>query len=372
MPRVEHLAGRRTTALERLEHTRDRPARAREFAPGHRPAGDEQAPSPRTGPRTASIRHGAWLALLVGLSAALAWMRTVEVPTLVQQSVAGALGVLLAVGLAVRGGRDPRLYGVVGVALVGSAVGSQWDPLVAGAAIATGVVAACLAVLGTRPAATFPRVVLEVVLALGLAGAGSLGVAGFDVALDAERLAYTVLAIATVAMFALVYRLGGGLHGLGTRGLVLAAGAFVLLVVVAVYTAALTTYGSPEVVDQVQSARDQVRDTLGGVPSPVEVLVGIPALAWGVSMRSRRRQGWWVSAFGVAATATAATRLVAEDVTALSTAVAAGYSIVLGLLLGLVLIRLEQRITFSRDRRTSHAEHVATVRDEPPRMRPLH
>ena len=64
--------------------------------------------------------------------------------------------------------------------------------------------------------------------------------------LDTERFAYTVLALAMVATVALVYRLGGGLHGLGRRGLILAAGALVLLLVVLVYTAALTRYGSPE------------------------------------------------------------------------------------------------------------------------------
>ena len=176
------------------------------------------------------------------------------------------------------------------------------------------MLAACLAVLATRPAATFLAAVREVVLALLLATLGALGVASFSVRLEVERFAYLVLSIAFVATVALVYRLAGGLHSLGRRGLILAAGATVLLLVVLVYTAALTRYGSPELVLQVRSAQDWMRDHLGGVPHPVEALVGIPALVWGVSMRSRRRQGWWVCAFGAAATAPVTHRLLGDDV----------------------------------------------------------
>ncbi len=365
------MPGSGTGLPTRPERNKDLPARARaHLTPGAR--GDEQPPPPVSGPRTTSARHAAWVLALLALAGALVAARLVEVPTLAQQSLSAAMGVVLAIGLAVRNGGDVRLYAVVATAIGATAVATGWEPLLAGAAVATGVVTACLAVLGTRPATRFVGVVLEVVLALALATAGALAVAGYTVDMDPERIDYTVLLLAMLAAAALVHRLGGGLHALGGRGVVLALGAVVLVVVVVVYTAALTRYGSPEVVDPVQSWRDWVRSTFGGVPEPVEVLVGIPALAWGVSMRSRRRQGWWVCAFGTAATATAATRLVDDGVTALSTTLAAGYGIVLGLLIGLVLIRLEQVITLSRERRTSHAEHVATVRDEPGRMQPLH
>jgi hypothetical protein len=372
VPRVEKVPGSRKAAPVGPEHARDLPARARAHRATHRSVGDEQPPPPTIGPRLATVRHAVWLVLLLSLGAGLAVSRTLEVSTLAEQSLSAGLAVVLAVGLAVRSGGDVRSYAVVAAAIGAAAVASGWDPLLAGSAIATGVLAACLAVLGTRPASRFVAVVVEVVLALALASVGALGVRGWAVDLDVERIEYAVLALAMVTALALVYRLGGGLYGLGRRGLVLSAVATVLLVVVVVYTAALTRYGSPELVDQVQRSRDWIQDTLGGVPQPVEVLVGIPALAWGVSMRSRRRQGWWVCAFGTAATATATTRLVDDGATALSTGLAAGYSIVLGLLLGFVLIRLEQVITFSRDRRTTHAEHVATVREEPGRMQPLH
>jgi hypothetical protein len=306
------------------------------------------------------------LAVLLGIA------REVSVPTLVEQSAAGALGIALAIGLAARSGADVRIYAAVAVVLVIAAVVTQWAALLGGVAIATAVLAACLAVLGTRPATTFVRVVGEVVLALALATAGGLAVAGFSVDLDPDRIRYSVLPVATAATIALVYRLGGGLHGLGPRGLVLAAGATVLLVVVVVYTAALTRYGSPELVDQARSGRAWVADRLGGAPLPVDVLVGIPALAWGVSMRSRRRQGWWVCAFGAAATATAATRLVVAGGTTTSAVLSAGYGLVLGLLVGLLLIRLEQVITRPPEGRATPAEQAASLRDEPSRMQPLH
>jgi hypothetical protein len=309
-----------------------------------------------------------WVLALVALALGLAATRTIEAPTLVQQSMAAALGVVLAIGLAVRSGGQAPLATAVAASVGGAAVITQWPPLLAGAAVATGVLAACLAVLATRPAVKFPAVALEVVLALLLATAGALAVAGYAVDIDMERLAYTVVLLALAAALVLVNRLGGGLQSLGRRGVLLAAGATVLLVVVLVYTAALTRYGSPELVMHVRSAQDWTRDHLGGVPHPVETLVGIPALAWGVSMRTRRRQGWWVCAFGATATAAATHRLVDYRVDALGTALSAGYSIAGGLLLGYAVIRLERALTG----RGSRTEQAQVHREEPGRMQPLH
>ena len=249
---------------------------------------------------------------------------------------------------------------------------AEWPPLLAGAAAATAVLAACLAVLATRPAATFLAAIGEVVLALLLATLGALGVASFSVRLEVERFGYLVIGVAFLATVALVYRLAGGLHSLGRRGLVLAAGATVLLLVVLVYTAALTRYGSPELVLQVRSVQDWVREHLGGVPHPVEALIGIPALVWGVSMRSRRRQGWWVCAFGATATAAVTHRLLLTDVVTMEAVLSAAYTLVLGLLLGFVLIRLERLLTGRSSRRTANAALPPSGREEPGRLKPLH
>ena len=233
----------------------------------------------------------------------------------------------------------------------GAAVITQWEFLLAGAAVATAVLAACLAVLATRPAPTVFAMLRELVVALLVASAGGVGAAGFAVQIDSERFAYTVLGLTLVGTTALVYRLGGWPAQPGTRGLILAAGALALLVVVLVYTAALTRYGSPELILEVQKAQAWTREHLGAVPHPVEVLVGIPALAWGVSMRSHRRQGWWACVFGTAATGHVASDLINGGGLGLSTTLAAAYSIVLGLLIGFAFIRA--RAPAHRQGRTS-------------------
>jgi hypothetical protein len=330
----------------------------------------EEPPTSIGARRSVAALGWAWVLALVAVAAGLVTLRALDEPIPEQQSLAAALGVVLAVGLSWR--TDGRVFLALALAVTvgGAAVVTQWPLLLAGAAVATAILAACLAVLATRPAPTFRTVVREVVLALLIASAGGLGAAGFAVGVDHERFAYTVLGLSLVATTALVYRLGGGLHGLGRRGLMLAAGSLVLLVIVLVYTAALTTYGSPELILEVRNVQDWTREHLGGVPHPVEVLVGIPALAWGVSLRSRRRQGWWACVFGTAATGHVASDLVDRAAIGPGTALSAAYSIVLGLLLGYVLIRLEQALT-GRVGRAGGGPTLA-AREEPGRLHRLH
>jgi hypothetical protein len=298
-------------------------------------------------------------------------VRHVSVDRLVEQSVAAALGVLLAIGLAVRGGARAlpaaALAGLVGAA----AVATQSTALLAGAAVATGVLAACLAILATTPAPSSWRAVVEVVLAQVVATTGALAVAGFGVDVDPERFGYTVLGLSLAAAVVLVYRLGGGVHGLGRRGLLLVVAALVLLVVALAYTAALTHWGSPGLRHDLESVGDWTRDRLGAVPHPIEVLLGVPALAWGVAMRDRRRQGWWVCAFGTTATATAATRLVVDDATTLTALLGAAYGIVLGLVVGFVVLGVVRLLQGTPGRRSARLDPVAH-RPEPPRLQPLH
>ena len=373
MPTVENVPGRRSAAAPSGPLAlRERPASARDHLAGRRLAGDEQQPPPRTGAKKSAALQWAWLLALLVVAVGLSVLRFVDAPVVVHQSLAATLGVLLAIGLAVRGGGSPTVPTLLAVAVGVAAVVAEWPPLLAGAAAATAVLAACLAVLATRPAATFLAAIGEVVLALLLATLGALGVASFSVRLEVERFGYLVIGVAFLATVALVYRLAGGVHSLGRRGLVLAAGATVLLLVVVVYTAALTRYGSPELVLQVRSVQEWMREQLGGVPHSVEALIGIPALAWGVSMRSRRRQGWWVCAFGATATAAVTHRLLLTDVVAIEAILAAAYTLVLGLLLGFVLIRLERLLTGRSSRRTAHATLPPSGREEPGRLKPLH
>ncbi len=347
---------------------RDLPARARPHLGETGPAGDEQALPPSNSPRTSTTLRVVWALLALGLTAGLVLARTVDAPTTAARWLAAALGVVFATGLAVRAGAGAQVRWATALAVVVTvtAVLTQWTPLLAGAAFATGVITACLAVLGTRPAPTFRLVLLEVVLAMAVSTAGALAVWGYSVDVARDRFEYAVLGHALVATVALVYRLGGGMHALGRRGLLLGAGALVLLVVVLVYTAALTRYGSPQVVVQVRSVQAWVQEHLGGVPRPVEVLVGIPALAWGVSMRSRRRQGWWVCVLGVAMTAVGTTKLIPSGVDEVTVALSAAYSLVLGLVVAALVIRLERALTGRGGR------GAQVLRQEPGRLAPLH
>ena len=327
-------------------------------------------------PKPARIRKFSFLGFLWTLAflaavGGLVALQVLEAEELPRQGAAAGLGVILAMGLAGRSGGRPFSAGLLATAVGGAAIATQWAPALAGAAVATGVLAACLAVLGTTPAATFGAVIREVVIAQAVATAGALGVAGFLVGIDPHKFAYTVLALSMGAMLALVYRLGAGLHGLGTRGVVVGVAAIVMLAVALAYSEALSRWGSPGMTEQVDATRFWMRDNLGAVPHPIEVLLGIPALAWGVFMRARRRQGWWVCAFGAAATAPATSRFIDAGTTPLNTALAAGYSLVLGLILGYALIRLEQWFQGTHGRRARRGEEASARRLEPRRLQAL-
>ena len=66
------------------------------------------------------------------------------------------------------------------------------------------------------------------------------------------------------------------------------------------YAELLRLYGTPGFVSWIFDAAEWSQDNLGGVPRPMQALLGIPMLLWGVHLRARRRQGWWACAFGVA------------------------------------------------------------------------
>ena len=67
------------------------------------------------------------------------------------------------------------------------------------------------------------------------------------------------------------------------------------------YAELLRRYGTESLVNQLDDAVRWSHHHLGAFPRPIVALLGVPALTWGTHMRARRRQGWWVCAFGVAA-----------------------------------------------------------------------
>jgi hypothetical protein len=259
----------------------------------------------------------------------------------------------------------------VALVLVVIAVVSERPVLLAGAAVSTAVLGTVLGVMATVPAARFRAVVRECLLAAVVAGLAALAAASYGARLAVERAEYLALALGLLGTLALVYRLGAGFAGLGRRGAIVVLGGTVVLAVVLAYAEALTRWGPPGMLESLEDAVATVHDTLGAIPRPVAALVGFPALAWGVSTRARRRQGWWPTAFGAAGLAVVATSLLDRRTSDLEAALESGYGIVLGLLLGYVVIRADAFLTGTRGRRARREEEASAHRPEPRRTEAL-
>jgi len=233
------------------------------------------------------------------------------------------------------------------------------------------VVGAVLGVMGTVPAARFPGVVRECLLATLVAVLTAFAVEAYDAQVSAARAGYLVLGLSLIGALLLAYRLAAGLHGLGRRGLVMLVSGLGLLAVSLAYTEALARWGSPEVVDTFDGMTNGIRDAIGAVPRPTEFLLGIPALAWGVSTRARRRQGWWGTGFGAAGLATVTVSLLDHRVSLLEAGLATAYSVAVGLVLGYLVIRADKFLSGARGRRARRMEEAAAHRPEPGRMHAL-
>jgi hypothetical protein len=318
-----------------------------------------------------------WVLVVLAASAAVVGVRvSSDVPDLVAQIAGGTLSTTLALGLAVRTGGRPIWAMVLTAAVATTAFVTGWEPLLDGAAVGTGVLAATLGVMATVPAATFGRAIREAVVATAIGWVGALGVVAYGhrarIDVDLVRFGYAVLGLSLVGAIALVYRLGAGLHGLGRRGYVVAGGAVLMLAIALAYSEAIAQWGSRDLVGTIDDVRDSLKDTLHAVPHPIMALLGYPALVWGVFMRARRRQGWWVCAFGVAVTSPSATRLVAQELSTTSVVLGAVYSLVVGVAIGHLVIRVEQSLTGTHGRRARRDEEAEAHRPEPRRFEPLH
>lgn len=326
---------------------------------------------------TVAVSDGGWTApttwlVLLGLCVAVLLLdRLRDLPDRVGPGTATALAAVLAIGLSVRTGGRPWLPALLTIGYGTVATITLDQHLLAGGAVAVAALAATLALLATTPAPGFGRAAVEVIVAGVLATAGGLGVCALSPDLDTNRFAYVVLAIVLLGAFGLVYRLGAGLHGLGRRGYLVAAGALVLLGFALAYSEALGRWGTPTLISGTDDLRNVLRTHLHAVPHPIEALLGVPALCWGVFVRARRRQGWWVCAFGAALTAPATTRFIMPEVSATASVLGAVYSLVLGLAIGFVLIRVDQFFTGGRGRRSRRDEEALAIRPEPGRFAPL-
>jgi hypothetical protein len=304
------------------------------------------------------------------VAAVLPWVVD-AVPDVVRLGGAVTLTTLFTHGLAVRSGGRPLMSGGLALLLSAAAAVTQSAVLVAGAAVATAVVTGLLAVLATTPAARFSGVVREVGIAALVGVVGAFGVRAWGAELSLDRTGYLAIGFSLLGALALVYRLGAGLHGLGRRGAVMIISGVALLTLTLAYTAALTQWGSPALASSIDTTFETVRDLLGAVPRPIEVLLGFPALAWGVSTRARRRQGWWVCAFGAPGLAVVALSFLDPTVPMLEAVLTVVYSLALGLGVGYAIIRADLFLTGARGRRARQLEELAAHRPEPGRLQPL-
>lgn len=275
--------------------------------------------------------------------------------------------------LAWRTGGRPLLVGAAGLAAGAAVVLVDLDVLRTGAAVLLTVASGVLGVMITVPAVRARRAVGEVLLAMVVAAVGSLAALGFGPVVQPTRFEYVSLGLALVVALMLVHRLGAGIHGLGRRGILLVLVGGLVLAVTLAYGELLRRYGTPGVVGVVLDGADWFRDHFGGVPRPLVVLLGVPALMWGSHMRARRRQGWWVCAFGVTGTVSVAHGLLDPAASVWGAALGTLYGLVLGILVGFVLIAADRALTAPRGSRSRgrRAEQSEAVRPEPPRTSPL-
>ncbi|PVG82315.1 hypothetical protein DDE18_12550 [Nocardioides gansuensis] len=286
---------------------------------------------------------------------------------------AGAVAVVtaLAWALATRTGGRAVVAGGLALVLGAAAVLIDHEVLRTGAAVMTCVVGGVLAVMLTVPARTYLRAVREVLVATLVAGLTAMAAIGFSPTVVVTRFDYASLGLALLLVFSVVFRLGAGFHGLGRRGVVTVSVGAVLLVVTLAYAELLRRYGGSGVVGPVNGLVDWATETIGAFPRPIVALLGIPALVWGCHMRARRRQGWWVCAFGVAATVPMAAALLDPAGSFIGAALRALYSLVVGLPLGYLVIRADLALTGPRGARARRAEEAAAHRPEPSRFAAL-
>lgn len=328
---------------------------------------------PTRGPRIGSevvVKRVVRLTVAVWVLAAVAAgtsVVAVGAPAWIERPAAAVLMVISAAGLTHRAGGRMRIW-IPMVALLGvAALVLETNILLAAAAAVTAVLAAVVSVVNTRPAVSMRGAVGEYVGALVCALVGTLGVAAWNAPVNYQRFNLVVIGAALTLAIAMMWNLGAGLHGLGRQGLLIPIGLALLLLIVFTYSSFVRAHGSQSVVDAIGTAVTWLRQNVGGVPRPIEVFIGFPALVVGVSIRSKHREGWWVLVFAVIGTSVVTTSLVTPSALPTYVGLSTLYSSILGLVVGLVVRRF---VMVERSSRASRAIEPL-IRTEPARTAPL-
>ncbi len=292
-------------------------------------------------------------------------------PSWCDQVAAVVLSTVIAMSLSARAGGRPWIFGTLAALLGTAAVVGDIGMLRAGAACITAVATGVLAVILTAPAPRFVLAVRELGVATAVSVIGAFGVVGYRPTVSIDAFDYVSLGLAFALTLVLVYRLGSGFNSLGRRGLVVVVGGAVAVVALIAYAELLRRYGPPGLLGHVFDAVRWHRDHLGAVPRPTVLFIGAPAIVWGCHMRARRRQGWWVTAFGACLTVSYATVLMNPETGWLEAALIVLYSLPPGVVLGYVAIRLDLALTGPRGRRARRDEEARAVRPEAGRFEAL-
>ena len=312
----------------------------------------------------------AWLVGTAGTATSVVAVKSVagvSAPSWIERPSAALLMIVFTIGLTHRGGGFMRIWLPLATVLGVSAVVFETNMLLAASAALTAVLAAVWAVLVTRPAESAVTATGEYVVTLMVALSGTVAVAAWNAPVDYQRFNLAVLAISLGLAITLVWNLGAGLHGIGRQNFLIIAGIAGVVLLILVYSSYVRSNGSQTLVRFITDAVIWTRQNINGVPRPVEVFVGFPALVAGVSLRSKRRQGWWIQVFAVIGTAVLTTSLVTPGAFPTYIALSTLYSAILGLVVGLVV---RHQVLKERSSRSSRAiEEI--VRVEPPRFAPL-
>jgi hypothetical protein len=372
------------TAWDRPIVTETRtPGRAEDDAVALATAADLATPDSDRGPGLAPVEgtpRRAQLIVAVALLALVAtlvagtrladnegWLDVANVVPRIGALVATWAGLILLVRRC--GGRTLIVGAFAAVAL--GLVGAYPEPwALAGAGVTAAAAYGLLGMVLTRPVRGL-RLLRELVISAFLGVMGAVVVAGYDVELRPYRFRVLILALVLIGGLALAWRLGHGARSIGRRGAVLIVIGVLLLAGSLAYVQAVRTWGSPDLVHNLADFREWISDAIGAAPRPLEALVGFPALVWGVAVRTRRRQGWWMCAFGTLGAGGVVSSLVGSDVVLRDAMLSTGYDVVVGGAIGLVVVLIDRLLTRGGGRRADPSQDVDAARPEPTRFEPL-
>lgn len=327
---------------------------------------DKPVKRPKPSRRQSALRL--WMtAWVIGIVLSLVAIVHTPIPEFVARPGAALTTVVLVVGLTYRVGARLMIWPWLAVLLTVATLIYPVQALLAASALLTAISGAVLAVLATRPAETASQAIKEFFIAVSIGVSTMIAVGAWNAVVQHLAFNAVVIAGSMALTFVIVWSLGANLHGLSPKYVGMLLGAVGALAAILAYTSLVRTYGSDSLVDLFENTVVWMRTMIIGVPRPAQVLLGFPALILGVSLRSQRRDGWWLMVFATVGTGVMASAVVNPYAFPSYIGLSTLYSIILGLGIGLLLRKFVVNEGGSRAARSF--EHLS--RQEPKRTEPL-